>query len=69
MGSNTVQLCDRLVEGSYTELRAAMPGITVVQVIHVNGRESLEEAVRVAPHVDALLLDSGNQAGGSIVPS
>jgi phosphoribosylanthranilate isomerase len=61
MGSNTVQLCDRLVEGSYTELRAAMPGITVVQVIHVNGRESLEEAVRVAPHVDALLLDSGNQ--------
>ena len=60
-GTNTVQLCDRLVEGSYTELRAAMPGITVVQVIHVNGRESLEEAVRVAPYVDALLLDSGNQ--------
>lgn len=60
-GTNTVQLCDRLVEGSYTELRAAMPGVTVVQVIHVNGRESLEEAVRVAPYVDALLLDSGNQ--------
>jgi phosphoribosylanthranilate isomerase len=32
-----------------------------VQVIHVNGRESVEEAVEIAPQVDALLLDSGNQ--------
>jgi phosphoribosylanthranilate isomerase len=60
-GTNTVQLCDRLVDGSHTELRAAMPGVSIVQVIHVNGRESVEEAVDVAPHVDALLLDSGNQ--------
>jgi len=60
-GTNTVQICDRLIHGSYTELRAAMPGVAVVQVIHVNGRESLEEAVSMAPHVDALLLDSGNQ--------
>ena len=60
-GTNTVQICDRLIHGSYTELRAAMPGVAVVHVIHVNGRESLEEAVSMAPHVDALLLDSGNQ--------
>jgi phosphoribosylanthranilate isomerase len=60
-GTNTVQLCDRVVEGSYTELRAAMPGVSIVQVIHVNGPESVEEAVNIAPHVDALLLDSGNQ--------
>jgi phosphoribosylanthranilate isomerase len=60
-GTNTVQLCDRLVEGSYAQLRAAMPGVSIVQVIHVNGRESVAEAVNVAPHVDALLLDSGNQ--------
>lgn len=60
-GTNTVQLCDRLVEGTHAELRAAMPGVAVVQVIHVNGRESVQEAVSVAPHVDALLLDSGNQ--------
>ena len=37
------------------------PGIALVQVIHVTGEESLEEAVRVAPSVDAILLDSGNQ--------
>ena len=60
-GTNTVQICDRLVEGSYSELRAAMPGISIVQVIHVNGRESVQEAVDIAPQVDALLLDSGNQ--------
>jgi phosphoribosylanthranilate isomerase len=60
-GTNTVQLCDHLIEGSYAELRAAMPGVSVVQVIHVNGRESVQEAVKVAPQVDALLLDSGNQ--------
>jgi phosphoribosylanthranilate isomerase len=60
-GTNTVQLCDRLVEGSYAELRAAMPGVSIVQVIHVNGRESVQEAIDIAPHVDALLLDSGNQ--------
>jgi phosphoribosylanthranilate isomerase len=58
-GTNTVQLCDR-IEGSHAELRAAMPGITVVQVVHVAGPESVEEAIRVAPHVHALLLDSGN---------
>ena len=60
-GTNTVQLCDRVVDGSYTELRAAMPGVSIVQVIHVNGLESVEEAVNIAPHVSALLLDSGNQ--------
>jgi phosphoribosylanthranilate isomerase len=60
-GTNTVQLCDRLVEGSHANLRAAMPGISIVQVIHVNGRESVDEAIEIAPHVDALLLDSGNQ--------
>jgi phosphoribosylanthranilate isomerase len=31
-----------------------------VQVIHVAGPESVDEAVAVAPHVDAILLDSGN---------
>ncbi|HKT37292.1 MAG TPA: hypothetical protein VJR48_02915, partial [Ktedonobacterales bacterium] len=34
----------------------------LVQVIHVSGPESLDEACAIAPHVDALLLDSGNQS-------
>ncbi|HET7458613.1 MAG TPA: phosphoribosylanthranilate isomerase, partial [Gemmatimonadaceae bacterium] len=58
-GANTVQLVDRLERGTHAELREAMPGVAVVQVIHVTGPESVDEAVAVAPHVSALLLDSG----------
>ncbi|MFP5260734.1 MAG: phosphoribosylanthranilate isomerase [Blastocatellia bacterium] len=60
--ANTVQICDRLESGTYAELREAMPGIALVQVIHVSGAGSLAEAVSVAPEVDAVLLDSGNQS-------
>ena len=61
-GVNTIQICDRLKEGSYHDMRAAMPGISFVQVIHVGGEESIEEAVLVSHRVDAVLLDSGNQS-------
>ncbi len=60
--TNTIQLCDRLAPGSHRRLREALPGIALVQVIHVTGPEAVEEAVRVAPEVNALLLDSGNQS-------
>jgi phosphoribosylanthranilate isomerase len=59
--TNTIQLCDRLIDGTHRELRDALPGISLVQVIHVTGPESVDEAERMAPYVDALLLDSGNQ--------
>jgi len=61
-GTNTIQICDRLETGSYHDLRAALPGISIVQVIHVTGPESVQEALAAAPHVDAILLDSGNLA-------
>ena len=59
---NTLQLCDRVPAEVYSALRAALPGVSLVQVVHVRGEESLEEALNVARHVDALLLDSGNQS-------
>ena len=59
--TTTVQICDRLQEGAHAELRRALPGIGLVQVVHVTGPESVAEAVAVAPGVDALLLDSGDQ--------
>jgi phosphoribosylanthranilate isomerase len=59
--TNTIQICDHLTTGTHRELKQALPGISVVQVIHITGPESVEEAVRVAPLVDAILLDSGNQ--------
>src|SRR5215211_8566951 len=59
---NTIQICDRLRRGSYQELRKELPGVSLVQVVHVTGPESVEEAIAVAPHVNAVLLDSGNQS-------
>jgi phosphoribosylanthranilate isomerase len=58
---NTLQLCDRLEHGTHQNLRAALPGVAIVQVIHVQGPESVAEAVAAAGSVDAILLDSGNQ--------
>lgn len=58
---DTLQICDRLTHGTHDDLRAALPGVRLVQVVHVTGPESVEEAVEVAPHVDAILLDSGDQ--------
>jgi phosphoribosylanthranilate isomerase len=59
---NTIQLCDRLPNGAHRELRDALPGVSLVQVVHVTGPESVDEAIAVAPLVDAVLLDSGNQS-------
>src|SRR5918993_5331412 len=58
---NAIQLCDVLEKGDHRQLRNSLPGVSIVQVIHVNGPESVEEALSAAPFVDALLLDSGNK--------
>jgi phosphoribosylanthranilate isomerase len=59
--TNCIQICDHLTYGTHRELKDALPGISIIQVVHVTGPESVDEAVAMAPHVDAILLDSGNQ--------
>jgi phosphoribosylanthranilate isomerase len=59
--TNTIQICDHITNGTHRTLREALPGISIVQVIHVTGPESVQEAALAASHVDAILLDSGNQ--------
>ena len=61
-GTRTLQLVDELPAGAHAGLRASLPGVKLVQVIHVTGPASVEQAEEVAPFVDALLLDSGNPA-------
>jgi phosphoribosylanthranilate isomerase len=61
--TNTVQIVDKLTEGSYTEIRKAFPSLGIVQVIHVGGEESIGEALTIHEMVDAILLDSGNPQG------
>jgi phosphoribosylanthranilate isomerase len=57
--TNTLQLVDRVEPADYLRLRTALPGVKLVQVVHVGGEEALAEAVAAAGHADALLLDSG----------
>ncbi len=59
-GANTVQLVDRLERGSPRDIRTALPGVRVVQVVHVLDEASVDEALAAAEEADALLLDSGN---------
>lgn len=56
----TLQLVDHVEHEVYPLLRAALPGISIVQVIHIVDELALDQARAVAPFVDALLLDSGN---------
>ncbi len=59
--ANTIQLVDTVLPDTYAQLRVALPGVKVVQVIHVIDAASLDESLRaVAAGADALLLDSGN---------
>lgn len=58
--TNTIQIVDELTDRSYQEIRNALPNVKLVQVIHVVGEQSVEEAAELAEYVDAILLDSGN---------
>jgi len=58
-GVNTIQLVDEVEAGTHETLRRMLPGVSIVQVIHVADANSVEESMSAAPHVDALLLDSG----------
>lgn len=58
--ANTLQLVDRVEPAAHAWLRAELPGVALVQVVHVTGPESVDEALELAAGVDALLLDSGN---------
>ena len=58
--TSTLQLVDSVAISEIQKLRRRLPSVKLVQVIHVMGDESFEEAKAVAEFVDALLLDSGN---------
>ena len=59
-GTNTVQLVDWVGTAAYAPIRRTLPALSIVQVLHVTGEETLRQALEVAPLVDAILLDSGN---------
>lgn len=58
--TSTLQLVDAVEPAELVKLRRRLPQVKLVQVIHVIGEQSVDEAKRIAGLVDALLLDSGN---------
>ena len=58
--TNTIQIVDSLTSGTYGQLKEALPGVKIVQVIHVIDEKSVDEALGISEIVDAILLDSGN---------
>lgn len=60
VNTSTIQIVDELAGRQYQKLREELPGIKLVQVIHVIDNNSVKEAIEISEMVDALLLDSGN---------
>lgn len=64
--TGAIQLVDHVAPAAHRRIRAALPGIRLIQVIHVRDGGALAEAEAAAATVDAVLLDSG--APGAAVP-
>jgi phosphoribosylanthranilate isomerase len=60
--TNTIQIVDELENRAYRDIRDAIPNVKIVQVVHVSGERSVDEACGLAGHVDAILLDSGDRS-------
>ena len=57
--TSVIQFVAAVAPAQVERVRAALPGITLVQVVHVTGPEALAAAREAALVADALLLDSG----------
>lgn len=58
--TNTIQIVDELIARDYAAISSTIPQVKLVQVLHVVGDQSVDEACELAEYVDAILLDSGN---------
>jgi phosphoribosylanthranilate isomerase len=56
--TTTIQLVDEVLD--LGRLRAALPGVRLVPVVHVTGEQAIETAERAAAAAHAVLLDSGD---------
>ncbi|MCG3171956.1 MAG: N-(5'-phosphoribosyl)anthranilate isomerase [Myxococcota bacterium] len=64
LGAGALQLVDHLDLEAYPGLRAAMPGIPLIKVIHVRDESAVAEAVAHSRRAHALILDSSVMVNG-----
>ncbi len=60
LSTRTIQIVDKIEKESYQKIRQLRPEVKIVQVIHVLGEDTIQEALHVASLVDYILLDIGN---------
>lgn len=60
VNTTTIQIVDKIPVTDYKILKKELPNVKLVQVIHVVDESSVQEAIAISKHVDAILLDSGN---------
>lgn len=65
-GVATVQVVDHVEPAELDRLRAMLPYLRIVQVVHVEGEDALDLLAAYEAHVHAFLLDSGSP--GAAVP-
>jgi phosphoribosylanthranilate isomerase len=64
---NAIQIVDAFPLDGYAELRRALPGVTLLQAVHVIDDTSIEKAKSIAPLVDGIILDTGSPHGATKV--
>lgn len=62
-GAAVLQIVDRVPAAAYRRLRRELPGLKLVQAVHVEDATAVDEAREVAALADAILLDSGRRGG------
>ena len=60
VNTTTIQLVDAPMQGSHSQIKAALPHVKIVQVLHVLDESTIDEAIKISNFVDLILLDSGN---------
>jgi phosphoribosylanthranilate isomerase len=60
VNTTTIQIVDEITEGTHMQIKTELPQTNIVQVLHVLGESSIDEAIEVSKYVDMILLDSGN---------
>jgi phosphoribosylanthranilate isomerase len=59
IGASAIQLVDWLDARARLEIRDELPGVSLIQVVHVEDEIAIDQARAGAVNADALLLDSG----------
>ncbi|MFT6334031.1 MAG: phosphoribosylanthranilate isomerase [Saprospiraceae bacterium] len=57
--TTSIQIVDKLKIGNYQQIKEALPGIKLIQVLHVLDESTIQEAMSITDYVDYILLDSG----------